>query len=279
MEIPTDYPKEYWHCHVEVDAGGKKSTTAIFNDLTIEELWQQVVKPWHLQRPFTVDGAIIRDYDKVQKIKITQTPHPQHYYAEQHNARMHNKGIADMATNRRLLPLSQGEDHTHEFLFDDPIIQSSDENISISNNKVFIVHGHDEQVKETTARFIEKLGLEAVILHEQANEGKTIIEKLEKHTDVGFSIVLLTPDDVGSKITEQSELKPRARQNVLVELGYMAGKIGRDRVCALKKEDVELPSDFLGVLYIDIDNAGAWRLKVAKELKVAGLSVDLNNAI
>lgn len=206
MEIPTNYPNEYWHCHVEVDAGGKKSTSAVFNDLTIEELWQQVIKPWRLKRPFTVDGVIIRDYDKVQKIKVTQTSYPQNYYAEQHNARMRGKGIADMATNRRLLPLSQGEDHTHEFLFGDPIVKVSDESISISNNKVFIVHGHDEQAKETTARFIEKLGLEAVILHEQANEGKTIIEKLEKHTDVGFSIVLLTPDDVGSKITEQAEL-------------------------------------------------------------------------
>ena len=92
------------------------------------------------------------------------------------------------------------------------------------------------------------------------------------------SLELVRPRRVG---VEQLALHalPRARQNVLVELGYMAGKIGRDRVCALKKEDVELPSDFLGVLYIDIDNAGAWRLKVAKELKVAGLNVDLNNAI
>ncbi len=279
MEIPDNYPEKYWHCHIEIDTGGKKRTSAIFNDLTIEELWQQVVNPWHSHRPFTVDGTIVRDFDKVQKIKITQTEYPQSYYADQHNVKMRSRGIADMATNRRLLPLSNGEDHTHEFLFSESPEQLADTKEEVSNNKIFIVHGHDEQVKESTARFVEKLGLEAVILHEQANEGKTIIEKLEKHTDVGYSLVLLTPDDVGASAGDEVNLRPRARQNVLLELGYMAAKLGRGKVCALKKGDIELPSDFLGVLYVEIDTAGAWRLQVAKELKVAGLSVDLNNAI
>jgi predicted nucleotide-binding protein len=192
---------------------------------------------------------------------------------------MRSNGISDMATDRRLLPLSKGEDHTHEFLFSEPEHVSNTSKELPSNNKIFIVHGQDEQVKEMMARFVERLGLEAVILHEQANEGKTIIEKLEKHTDVGYSIVLLTPDDVGASITDKENLKPRARQNVLLELGYMAAKLGRDHVCALKKGDVEIPSDLLGVVYIDLDPDGAWRLKVGKELKVAGLSVDLNNAI
>lgn len=279
MDIPSNYPELYWHCHVEVDGGGKKTIPAIFNDLTITELWQQVVEPWRLQKAFTVNGTIIRDHNKVQKIKIVQTQYPQSYYAEQHNLRMRSNRIADMATNRRLLPLSQGEDHTHEFLFSEPAESLNVSQLSLLNNKIFIVHGHDEQAKETTARFIEKLGLEVVILHEQANEGKTVIEKLEKHTEVGYSIILLTPDDVGASVSEQSNLRPRARQNVLLELGYMAAKLGRNRVCALKKGDVELPSDFLGVLHIDIDSAGAWRLQLAKEMKVAGLRVDLNNAM
>ena len=235
MNIPENYPEKYWHCHIEVNTGGKKNTSAVLNDLTIEELWQQVVSPWHAQRPFTVNGTIVRDYGKVQKIKITQTDHPQSYYAEQHNARMHRKGIADMATNRRLLPLSRGQDHTHDFLFADSTVINNEQEEVISNNKIFIVHGHDEQVKETVARFVEKLGLEAVILHEQANEGKTIIEKLEKHADVGYSLVLLTPDDVGASIKDKKNMNPRARQNVLLELGYMAGKLGRGKVCALKK--------------------------------------------
>lgn len=118
-------------------------------------------------------------------------------------------------------------------------------NTPSNSNNVFVVHGHDEQAKESTARFIEKLGLNAVILHQQANEGQTIIEKLEKHTDAAYAVVSFTPDDVGSASSSPEDLHPRARQNVLVELGYMAPKIGRNRVCVLRKGNVEMPSDFL----------------------------------
>ncbi|MBA6413667.1 nucleotide-binding protein [Parahaliea sp. F7430] len=279
MEIPENYPNEFWHCHVELNSSGKKNPSAVFNDLTIQELWDQIVIPWHSGRPFTVDGMIVKDLKDVHKIKITHTPNSKRHYAEQHNASMRNSGIADMATDRRLLPLSQGKDYTHEFLFAETKTPVAPKTTGKPGKNVFIVHGHDEQAKESTARFIEKLGLNAIILHEQPNEGKTIIEKLEKHTEASFAVVLFTPDDVGAKSSDSSNLNTRARQNVLVELGYMAAKIGRDRVCVLRKGDVEMPSDLIGVLYIDIDSAGAWRLSLAKELKVAGLRVDLNEAI
>ncbi len=281
MEEIVDYPEKYWHCHVElVGNGKKKDRSAVFNDLTIEELNKQIVTPWHSGRAFTVDGMIVKNIDDVQKIKITNTPQPKSYYAEQHNNKMRSSCITDMATDRRLLPLTSGKDYTHELLFKEQEITNTIGNIVSGNNSnVFIVHGHDEQAKESTARFIEKLGLNAVILHEQANEGKTIIEKLEKHTDAAYAVVIFTPDDVGASSVSPTNLQPRARQNVLVELGYMAAKIGRNRVCVLRKGDVEIPSDYLGVLYVDIDIAGAWRLTLAKELKVAGLKVDLNEAL
>jgi predicted nucleotide-binding protein len=276
------FPDKYWHCHVElVSDGNKRGRSSVFNDLTFDELSQQIIRPWHSGRAFTVDGMIIKNIDDIQKIKITNTPQPKSYYADQHNNRMRSSGIADIATNRRLLPLSSGKDYTHDLLFKEPAVKNTKGDVVAGgdNNNVFIVHGHDEQVKESTARFIEKLGLNAVILHEQANEGKTIIEKLEKHTDAGYAVVLFTPDDVGASAESKDSLQPRARQNVLVELGYMAAKIGRDKVCVLRKGGVEIPSDYLGVLYVDIDAAGAWRLKLAKELKVAGLKVDLNEAM
>ncbi|WP_280570757.1 nucleotide-binding protein [Chromohalobacter sp. 296-RDG] len=185
-----------------------------------------------------------------------------------------------MATDRRLLPLSSGKDYTHELLFKEQEVTNTVGNVvSENSNNVFIVHGHNEQTKESSARFVEKLGLNAVILHEQPNEGKTIIEKLEKHTDAAYAVILFTPDDAGSSSSSPEDLQPRARQNVLVELGYMAAKLGRDRVCVLRKDNVEIPSDFLGVVYIDIDSAGAWRLELAKELKVSGLKIDLNQAM
>jgi predicted nucleotide-binding protein len=148
-----------------------------------------------------------------------------------------------------------------------------------TSNKVFIVHGHDESIREAVARFVEKLGFEVVVLHEQANEGMTVIEKLEHHCDVGFAIILLTPDDEGRKVsTVPSPLHARARQNVVLELGYFSAKLGRRRVCALYKGGVELPSDFLGVLYVPLDDGG-WQLRLAKELRAAGFPVDMNRAI
>jgi predicted nucleotide-binding protein len=101
--------------------------------------------------------------------------------------------------------------------------------------RVFIVHGHASEAKESLARFLERVGLEPIILHEQPNSGRTIIEKFEVYADVGFAVVLLTPDDVGAPKDAPTELKPRARQNVIAELGYFYGKLSRHRVCALYK--------------------------------------------
>lgn len=141
----------------------------------------------------------------------------------------------------------------------------------------FIVHGHDEGSREAIARFLERLSIKPIILHEQANMGRTLIEKFEQHGKVGFAIVLLTPDDVGG--TSSENLKPRARQNVILELGYFIGKLGRAGVCALKKGDIEQPSDIVGVAYVDYDNSGAWRQKLAKEIEAAGIEVDWNTVM
>ena len=135
--------------------------------------------------------------------------------------------------------------------------------------KVFVVHGHDEKLKTQVARFLEKLELQPIILHEQPDRGQTIIEKFEKHSDVSFAVVLLTPDDIGGKPSEKplsagwmgfgaekagdAPLKNRARQNVIFEFGYFIGKLGRANVCGLYCEGVELPSDYSGVLYTKVD--------------------------
>lgn len=133
---------------------------------------------------------------------------------------------------------------------------------------IFIVHGHDDKLKTEVARTIESLGFEAVILHEQANKGKTIIEKLESEIGrVKFGIVLYTADDICANG------KKRARQNVVFEHGYLIGRLGRERVCVIMDEDVEKPSDSDGLLYIPRSN---WKYALADELKAAGLDVDKN---
>jgi len=143
-------------------------------------------------------------------------------------------------------------------------------------NEVFIVHGHDEEAQIKTARYIEKLGFKPIILHEQASSGKTIIEKIEKYSNVGFGIILYTPCDVGAKKESSLKLQSRARQNVVFEHGYLIGKIGRDNVCALVKGEIEKPNDISGVVYVSMDDANAWHIKIAKELKNSGYNVDLN---
>lgn len=146
-------------------------------------------------------------------------------------------------------------------------------------NKVFVIHGHDEATREAVARFLESLKLNPIILHEQSNIGGTIIEKFEQHAEVGFVVALLTPDDLGAHKGEESTLNPRARQNVIFELGYFIGKFSRNRVCAMLKGDVEKPSDYDGVLYIPLDDSGGWKLKLIKELQSAGLDIDANKAV
>ncbi|TPJ52379.1 nucleotide-binding protein [Mesorhizobium sp. B2-6-4] len=148
--------------------------------------------------------------------------------------------------------------------------------VTTESNKVFIVHGHDEGALHGLARFLEKLGLEAIVLKEQPNQGRTIIEKYEDYAkEVGFAVVLLTPDDLASSASETDQNK-RARQNVIFELGYFAGRLGRGRVCLLRKGDVEMPSDLFGVIYTEMDSTEGWKTKLVLELKAAKLTFDAN---
>jgi hypothetical protein len=148
--------------------------------------------------------------------------------------------------------------------------------IAVASDEIFIVHGHDD-AKNEVALFIRRAGLKPIILHEQPNSGRTIIEKFERYAgSAGFAVVLLTPDDVGGPNNDQ--LRPRARQNVVGELFWFAGKLGRQRVCALKKGDLEIPSDFAGVDYTEMDDRGAWKTELLRELRAAGYKVDVEKA-
>jgi len=150
---------------------------------------------------------------------------------------------------------------------------------AVDKKKVFIVHGHDNLAKLEVSSFIKDLGFEPIILHEQASGGATIIEKIENYSNVGFGVVLYTPCDIGAKNEENFKLSSRARQNVVFEHGYLIGKLKRGNVCALVKGDVETPNDISGVVYVNHDDHGAWKLALAKELRKAGYEVDMNNVI
>jgi hypothetical protein len=143
--------------------------------------------------------------------------------------------------------------------------------------KVFVVHGHDEGSREAVARFLEKIGFEAIILAEQTNDGRAIIEKFEDHAEEAvYAVVLATPDDIGGP--KSGPAAPRPRQNVIFELGFFVGRLGRGRVCLLRKGDLEGFSDFQGVVYTDLDSQGAWKVRLAREMEQTGLSLDMAKA-
>lgn len=153
------------------------------------------------------------------------------------------------------------------------LISPQKSEVKLSNmDKIFVVHGHDSGLKHEVARLIEKQGLTPVILSEQANTGKTIIEKFEEYSDVSGAICLFTADDLGRTKSNKNDQK-RARQNVVLETGYFMGKLGRNRVVILADEGIEMPSDLSGIVYT---NTGNWQVDLLKDLKAMGYEVDFN---
>lgn len=164
-----------------------------------------------------------------------------------------------------------------ELIPESTTMKSYDSPIKPQGNRVFIVHGHNDGIKEAVARLVEKIGLHAIILHEQPDQGKTVVEKFENYSDVAFAIIILTADDRGGVKTKQyKNQRLRARQNVIFEHGFFVAKLGRENVCALYEEEVELPSDLRGVLYKPLDIIGNWKYSLGKEMQAAGLPIDLN---
>lgn len=160
--------------------------------------------------------------------------------------------------------------------YEDGMLMNASQEVSMKKakeyKKVFIVHGHDNGLKQEVARLVEKQGLEAIILSEQANRGKTIIEKFEEHSDVGAAICLFTGDDYG-RTKDAEEDKLRARQNVMFEAGFFMGKLGRENVVLIANPDIEIPSDLKGFVYT---NEKSWQIDALKELKTIGYAIDLN---
>jgi predicted nucleotide-binding protein len=138
----------------------------------------------------------------------------------------------------------------------------------------FIIHGHDNELKRELQLLLNNAGVNSIVLHEQPDKGRSIIDKLHDETQLaGYAIALLTPDD----ITEKGD--KRARQNVILEIGYFLGKLGKERIRMIVKEDIEIPSDLQGILYQKFDESGAWKIKLLKEMQAVGIYVDIQNSI
>lgn len=272
----------YYQVLIESDFG-------ILYELDIQDkdiLIMDIVQPYLDNKDFIVDGYNL-NRSKITRLKIMTTERSVYWLSEYENNNM-APGIIMYVSPQNILTYEKyTKDITREILKD--TIEINSENLTDKNDKlnldmgsVFIVHGHDELSKSQVARFVEHLELKPIILHEKASSGKTIIEKIEEYSNVGFGIVIYTACDVGNSKNEAESielLNPRARQNVVFEHGYLIGKIGRSNVCALVKGEIETPNDMSGVVYVNMDEGQAWQLKIAKEMKKAGYSIDLNNLI
>lgn len=270
---------------------GKSSKNKQYFELDktdLAEVEERVIGPFFRGEEFQFDGYFLSK-SEVKRIAIKRTEKTTQELSQYENENMPRGVIMFVRPSDIVSYAKYTQDVTNE-VFDRvkaalakptvksvPMPRTRLSKPTLDKSKVFIVHGRDDLAKVSAARFVERLGLSAVILHEQVSAGKTIIEKIEEHTNVGFALVLYTPCDSGGLVGDDS--KPRARQNVVFEHGYLIAKLGRRNVCALVKAGVEVPNDISGVVYIPLDDHNAWQLALAKELRNSGFDIDMNKVI
>ena len=246
-----------------------------------EEILNDILVPYLNEEEFVVNGYFLKK-ENIVRLKIVTTEQSARLLAQHENNNMPEGLIMYVAPEDILNYDKYITDVTKSLISEaKELMTNSKQNViyksePLDKTKVFIVHGHDTAAKLEVARFIEKIGLEPIILHEQVNDGMTIIEKIEKYSNVGFGIVLYTPCDIGYAKDKEKEKMARARQNVVFEHGYLISKLGRNNVCALVKDSVEVPNDISGIVYIPLDSNGGWKIPLAKEMKSSGYEIDFN---
>lgn len=281
----------FYHVLVETNEKDENGRNRQYHELDIQDkakVLEKFVIPYLKEQPLRIDGYKIAD---VYRFVVTQSDLDiqtvRDKKQEEWNRKQRESSVPFYwlyskeevsVDEENTIDITDGLLEEAQNLLGTTVLAPKKE-ISTYTNKIFIVHGRDEYLRTQVENVLRALGLEPIILQEQANNGKTIIEKIEKCTDVGFGIVLYTPCDEGRLKSEGVELKPRARQNVVLEHGYLMGKLGRERVCCLVSDDVEFPSDIQGVVYTSAKNVGQWKYDIAKELKAAGFDIDINKLL
>lgn len=273
----------YYHIVVETndrDVNKKFIKLYEYDRENLSEIKSDVLKPYVLKEEIYFDGAYLKS-ENIRSLKVKKSERTSSELVKIANDNVPANVFIFISTEDVISEDGYVEDVTRGLIREikEEIAQSSKKQPSqlslVGNNKkIFVVHGHDNSAKLEMARFLDKAGLEPIILHEQASSSNTIIEKIEANSDIGYAVVLYTPCDIGSRKTDNPELKARARQNVVFEHGYFIGRLGRSRVSALRVDGVETPNDISGVVYIDLDVRGAWKLDLAKELTAAGYIIN-----
>lgn len=279
MEEKSTEASTFYHVLIVTNKGEKVIETDITD---IDEVFNRILIPYLQEVEFYVNGFVL-EKKKITRIKIGFTDKSAKDIAAYKNKTV-PPGVIMIISANDIVEFDCTKDITASLIAKakDMIIESNKINGDhkiMDNTKVFLVHGRDNELKQEVARFITQLNIKPIILHEQPSQGMTIIEKIEAYSNVGFGIVLYTPCDVGYEKNHEKSKKGRARQNVVFEHGYLIGKLGRNRVCAVVKQEVEKPNDISGVVYVSYDENGGWKLEIAKEMRKAGYAIDLNSLI
>lgn len=274
----------YYHVLIDV-AGNKAKDNKTIRKIDITDkgmLIEELISPYVNNEEIMFNGYILLRKN-ITRLLVKISNRSAREIANEALQKSYQRGCALIVSDEDMITYSEEmQDITSELIKEvkqcstakrQTIIPSRD---IADRSKVFIVHGRENSTKLEVARFIERLGFVPIILNEQPNEGMTIIEKIEKYSDVGYGVVLYTPCDIGYMKDDESNKKYRARQNVVFEHGYLVAKLGRGNVTTLVKEGVETPNDISGIVYIDFDEKGAWKFDLAKNLKNAGYDVDMN---
>lgn len=271
----------FYHVSIltKLQASKDKSPIVKVDMLSLSQILQDIIIPYVNEEEFIFEGIPITKNDIVELI-VKESNISAKDWAEQQQNKL-SLDIPWLCSPQDIIRHSNFPIITSDLVKKVKNQIATEESNSFSNGsmitqlnkkKVFIVHGHDLAMKHELARFIESIGLYAIIIDECVNKGQTIIEKIESNSDVGYAIILYSPCDIGG--INKENLQPRARQNVVFEHGYMIGHLGRDKVCAIMKGEIEKPTDIDGIVYISMtDN---WKILLGIELKNAGIEIDLN---
>ncbi len=280
----------YYHVYIDRDGDEAEET-----DFSKEQLVENIIKPFSQGKEFICKGTII-DPHEITTIRVIETDKPATKLLPKDRKSVTVANILFGPTSDFRLLEEKGRDATRDFIRTQAEKRSkkklSRKTHIMSSKKVFIAHGHDYEPVKELKTIVTELGLEPIVLHEQPSGSRTVVEKLEKFSgSINYAFVILTPDDMGSSKEDVmsavatfrnrqydsedllegfTEIKFRARQNVILEFGYFIGKLGRDRVCCLYSGDIELPSDMQGIIHVPFkDSLNEVRNKIVKELKEA----------
>ncbi|MFA5340098.1 MAG: nucleotide-binding protein [Candidatus Omnitrophota bacterium] len=270
--------------HIRITQKSNRRDDEVKVDLSKKVLLSQFIIPYEKGAPITINGKTIMSND-IERIRVSESEKNSSQILPIIEEERRQSSVAVIGgPSDEWEVAARGRDITDDLIKGPPGYKISKKGEGLNetkfSNQIFIVHGHNEQAKKELALILHNLGFEPIILHEQANQGMTLIEKLEKHSNVGFAFILLTPDDTvigsGPSVNEIVQEEGRARQNVVFEFGLFIGKLGRNRACCLYTGDVKLPSDLEGLVYIRFENTvEEVELKIMRELKAAGYRVKL----